>query len=232
MKLKPDILLLTHAHWDHADGADKIRDKFNNIEVMAGEKAIKSLKNSLIFNKPFLDPISGVKSIINVIPLKDGEILDLGGTTLKIFSTPGHSDCSISVLDEKNGVLFVGDSFGNVVSDTFRMGPIMPPEFSEEKFLGSIKKMKSVNFKSVGLSHFGVLKEDLAENFLQVSETKYFEWKDLLLKAWDKNPTDENLTLKIKNYIVDSGLPPQVADFMSKREGKWIIEAFRNSILK
>jgi hypothetical protein len=65
-----------------------------------------------------------------------------------------------------------------------------------------------------------------------VSENKYFEWKDLLLKAWDENPTDENLTLKIKNYLVESGLPPQVADFMSKREGKWIIEAFKNSILK
>ena len=96
--------------------------------------------------------------------------------------------------------------------------------------INSLTEYMSV--RALGLAHFGVLTENLAENFLQVSETKYFEWKDILLKAWDENPTVENLTLKIKNYLVESGLPSQGADFMSKREGKWIIKAFRNSILK
>ncbi|GAC1624790.1 MAG: hypothetical protein PVS2B2_15190 [Candidatus Acidiferrum sp.] len=43
--------------------------------------------------------------------LHDGEKLDLGGRTLEILSTPGHTPDAISLLDRANGLLFTGDTY-------------------------------------------------------------------------------------------------------------------------
>jgi glyoxylase-like metal-dependent hydrolase (beta-lactamase superfamily II) len=43
--------------------------------------------------------------------LTDGATLDLGGRSLQVLHTPGHSPDGISLLDEKSGVLFVADAF-------------------------------------------------------------------------------------------------------------------------
>jgi glyoxylase-like metal-dependent hydrolase (beta-lactamase superfamily II) len=48
--------------------------------------------------------------------LRDGDKIGLGGRTLKVIGTPGHTPDSIALLDEKNGLLFTGD--------TFYLGPI------------------------------------------------------------------------------------------------------------
>ena len=40
-----------------------------------------------------------------------GDKLDLGGRTLEILSTPGHTPDAISLLDRANGILFSGDTY-------------------------------------------------------------------------------------------------------------------------
>ena len=41
----------------------------------------------------------------------DGEKLDLGGRTIEIIATPGHTPDAISLLDRANGLLFTGDTY-------------------------------------------------------------------------------------------------------------------------
>jgi glyoxylase-like metal-dependent hydrolase (beta-lactamase superfamily II) len=41
----------------------------------------------------------------------DGDRLDLGGRTLEILATPGHTPDAICLLDRANGLLFTGDTF-------------------------------------------------------------------------------------------------------------------------
>jgi glyoxylase-like metal-dependent hydrolase (beta-lactamase superfamily II) len=48
--------------------------------------------------------------------LEDNEVLDLGGRQLRVLHTPGHSPDSICLFDERNGLLFGGD--------TINTGPI------------------------------------------------------------------------------------------------------------
>ncbi len=43
--------------------------------------------------------------------LHDGDRLELGGRTLEIVATPGHTPDSISLLDAKNRLLFTGDTY-------------------------------------------------------------------------------------------------------------------------
>jgi glyoxylase-like metal-dependent hydrolase (beta-lactamase superfamily II) len=49
--------------------------------------------------------------------LHDAELLDLGGRALRVIHTPGHSPDSVCYLDERQGLLFAGD--------TVNSGPIL-----------------------------------------------------------------------------------------------------------
>jgi glyoxylase-like metal-dependent hydrolase (beta-lactamase superfamily II) len=67
--------------------------------------------------------------------LKDGDKIDLGDRTLEVISTPGHTPDSIALLDERNGLLFTGD--------TFYLGPIYlyRPETDLDAYVLSVKRL-------------------------------------------------------------------------------------------
>ncbi len=70
--------------------------------------------------------------------IHDHDEIDLGERTLEVISVPGHTPDSIALLDEKNGLLFTGD--------TFYPGPIwlFRPETDLDAYLASVKKLASL----------------------------------------------------------------------------------------
>lgn len=67
--------------------------------------------------------------------LHDGDKITLGGRTLQIVATPGHTPDAISLLDPENGLLFTGD--------TYYAGPIFlyRPETDLDAYVNSLRKM-------------------------------------------------------------------------------------------
>jgi len=70
--------------------------------------------------------------------LHDGDKIDLGGRSLKVIGTPGHTPDAITLLDEKNGLLFTGDSF--------YLGPIYlyRPETDLDAYVASMQKLAAL----------------------------------------------------------------------------------------
>jgi glyoxylase-like metal-dependent hydrolase (beta-lactamase superfamily II) len=70
--------------------------------------------------------------------IHDGDKVDLGGRMLEVIFIPGHTPDSIALLDEKNGLLFTGD--------TFYVGPIwlFRPETDLDAYLASVKKLAAM----------------------------------------------------------------------------------------
>jgi len=70
--------------------------------------------------------------------LHDGDKIDLGGRTLQVIGTPGHTPDAIALLDQKNGLLFTGD--------TFYAGPIYlyRPETDLDVYLASVQKLAAM----------------------------------------------------------------------------------------
>jgi len=101
-------ILLTHSHWDHIDGVNKLRNiiKDVDIEVLASKNAIGNLKEPASINNVFEVKM---KPIDNVIPLKDGDLIDLNGLKLKVINFFGHTMDSIALFDEKNKNIFTGE---------------------------------------------------------------------------------------------------------------------------
>lgn len=70
--------------------------------------------------------------------LHDGDKIDLGGRVLKVIATPGHTPDAIALLDQKNGLLFTGDSF--------YLGPIYlyRPETDLDAYVASMQKLAAL----------------------------------------------------------------------------------------
>jgi glyoxylase-like metal-dependent hydrolase (beta-lactamase superfamily II) len=43
--------------------------------------------------------------------IHDGERIDLGGRTVEVVATPGHTPDAIALFDRANGMLFTGDTY-------------------------------------------------------------------------------------------------------------------------
>ena len=67
--------------------------------------------------------------------IHDGFKVNLGGRTVEVISTPGHTPDAISLFDRENGLLFTGD--------TYYPGPIWlyRPETDMKAYAASVKKL-------------------------------------------------------------------------------------------
>ena len=70
--------------------------------------------------------------------LHDGDTIDLGGRSLKVIATPGHTPDAIALLDAKNELLFTGDSF--------YLGPIYlyRPETDLDAYVASMRTLAAL----------------------------------------------------------------------------------------
>jgi glyoxylase-like metal-dependent hydrolase (beta-lactamase superfamily II) len=59
-----------------------------------------------------------------VVPLEDGQVIDLGDRYLEVIHSPGHSQDGISLLDRENRALFIGDTYCEILYAF--IGPEMP----------------------------------------------------------------------------------------------------------
>jgi glyoxylase-like metal-dependent hydrolase (beta-lactamase superfamily II) len=95
------------------------------------------------FNKTFYLK-EDFESISDVTSLSDGATLDLDGITLRVTHMSGHCKDQISILEEQNKNLFVGDALGiKLTEDTF-IPPIMPPFWDLEGYLKSAEKIGQI----------------------------------------------------------------------------------------
>jgi glyoxylase-like metal-dependent hydrolase (beta-lactamase superfamily II) len=72
------------------------------------------------------------------IPVHDGFKVNLGGRTLEIIATPGHTPDAISLIDRENGLLFTGDTYypGRIW--------IYRPETDLDAYVASVKKLAAL----------------------------------------------------------------------------------------
>lgn len=73
-------VLLTHHHWDHVVGVDKLAKRFGEVPVLAHELAAKELEGKVTET------------------IGDGDEIESGGLRIEVMHTPGHCADHLALL--------------------------------------------------------------------------------------------------------------------------------------
>ncbi|MFX0139606.1 MAG: MBL fold metallo-hydrolase [Candidatus Hodarchaeota archaeon] len=199
-------VVLTHSHWDHAQGTSKLYSlmKDLDVEILASENAVENLKYPEKMIKGFEGfdetyPFDG-----EITPLKEGDIIDINGLELEVLNLFGHTMDSIGIFDRKNKNLFTGCATINRLDQDAFFTPLMPPDFHEEELLKTFNKIRDIRneLNSISLPHFGVWKGKHFEQILEEMEDLYFKVKDSLIEWYEENPSIEVITSKYCNTFM------------------------------
>jgi glyoxylase-like metal-dependent hydrolase (beta-lactamase superfamily II) len=92
--------------------------------------------------------------------VKAGDKIDLGaGIVWHVHDTPGHSACHISLFEEKEDFLAIGDAAGFYVPEK---DVVWPNYFNSlENYCQSIRKLSALPARRAALSHNGVIQGDV-----------------------------------------------------------------------
>lgn len=145
---KPVTVLLTHGHFDHAGGISQFThismhdDDLLVLVESLGEGYLRprlkrfSEETNIPISEEQIDEAVNRPMPASISTVRDGDVIDLGGRSLRIISTPGHTPGSICILDQSSGELFCGDT---VCLEGVLLAA--PGSLSFETYLNSLQKL-------------------------------------------------------------------------------------------
>jgi glyoxylase-like metal-dependent hydrolase (beta-lactamase superfamily II) len=129
---QPEMLFLTHVHWDHCGGTAYLKGAFPGLKIAASEKAAAIMKrpNALALMKdlsasviPEVLRIEGVDTaLVSSEPflpfdidtvLQDGQAIKMGADlTVQVLATPGHTGDHLSYYIPERRILLATEACG------------------------------------------------------------------------------------------------------------------------
>jgi glyoxylase-like metal-dependent hydrolase (beta-lactamase superfamily II) len=144
----PIVVLNSHTHDDHVGG----NWQFDTVYGMDSDFTRKNAQGSREDAQAEITP----DQICGTLPkgfdaktystrpwktsayMHDGDKFDLGGRTLEVIATPGHTPDAISLIDRANGLLFTGDTYYPAPIWLFR------PETDLNAYAASIRRLAAL----------------------------------------------------------------------------------------
>jgi glyoxylase-like metal-dependent hydrolase (beta-lactamase superfamily II) len=144
----PVIVLNSHTHDDHVGG----NWQFDTVYGMDTDFTRKNAQGSRddaqaeitpdqicgTLPKGFDPKMYATKPWKIAAYIHDGEKFDLGGRTIEVIATPGHTPDAISLIDRANGLLFTGDTYYPAPIWLFR------PETDLDAYAASIRRLAAL----------------------------------------------------------------------------------------
>ena len=93
---------------EHYDGPLLVVNTHGHVDHVGGNKEFETV-HAHPADWPAICTLTGMEPA-QLRPLRAGERLELGGRTLEVLETPGHTPGSIALLDRDNRLLFAGDT--------------------------------------------------------------------------------------------------------------------------
>jgi len=127
------LIVSTHGHWDHiGDNAAVAEHTGASIAVHPADR------HRLEDPKPLYAPFEIVPSV-PAVELAEGGEIRFGEIRLRVLHTPGHTEGSVCLLSDDEGLLFSGDTLF-----TGGWGRVDFPGGSPEEMVGSIARLSGL----------------------------------------------------------------------------------------
>jgi glyoxylase-like metal-dependent hydrolase (beta-lactamase superfamily II) len=155
---KPVIVINTHYHWDHIWGNGSLKGCIIISHKLCKEAIESKWDEMMQKNKQYCDG-QVEKYLPNLIFDKE---LYFPEDRIRIIYTPGHTLDSISVIDEEEKVMNVGDNVGDTIDE-------IVPSLNCEKdlYIDTLLKYREVDFDTCVSGHNVVLNQEVIERILR-----------------------------------------------------------------
>ena len=165
---KPLVAIASHSHFDHIGflhlaearyGHEAEASVFATPEPRATQALPYLDGRAVVEGKGVVEPSSILQKPCPLDHfISDGDRIELGGRTLTLFHTPGHSPGSLSVLDDRTGFLFPADLLhdGDIYDDI--------PGADREALLLSHQRLAEVAFTLACPGHGAMLPPQAARD--------------------------------------------------------------------
>lgn len=199
---QPDIILMSHTHYDHVGALPYILKKWPDVIVIGAEKAKKvfesegALKTMKRLGEVARDTFSDSKEPVETAgfridrAVKEGDLIDLGkGQHFVVLKTKGHTDCSLTYVLEPDNILFASESTGVYHGNRDLHTAILK---SYRDTIDSAVNVKPTAQKVIN-PHFGILPEDVTGEYFDLY-VKYAEIeRDFILKHFDEGESFDEI---------------------------------------
>jgi len=172
-----DYIFITHTHYDHVGAFPFFKKEWPQVRLLTSEVGASALlKNtprkvirefSIVASQKYnaaSDIIYNDDMFQADDIVKEKDVIFLGGISVEVIETPGHTRDSLSYFVPELELLIVNETPGVLLPD----GSIYPCYLaSYSDTINSIKKCLGIQYRLLSLSHRGLVREKEANGFFE-----------------------------------------------------------------
>ncbi|MBW2101459.1 MAG: MBL fold metallo-hydrolase [Deltaproteobacteria bacterium] len=174
-------LLILHAHFDHVGIVPLLKKRIPDLEILASARSWELLGEDRVIQtiNEFSRLVARARGRLGAYDeyelewrpgvtgstVKEGDRIELGGVSVRIFETPGHSSCSISAYVPELKALFASDGGGIPYRDTI----ISSGNSNYTRYQESLEKLRDLEVDYACADHYGYIKGEEARSFISDS---------------------------------------------------------------
>ncbi len=106
--ITPQAILLTHGHFDHVWGVERLCAAFPGLKVYEHPED-KDIMERMTSGR-FAEGFNFLHHDFPTLDVADGDILTIAGITFNVIHTPGHSPGSVCYYIKEDNLLLCGDT--------------------------------------------------------------------------------------------------------------------------
>lgn len=238
-------ILILHAHFDHLGVIPWWKRTFPDVEVQASERAWevlgmpKAIDTINEFSRKVTERMGleeGLKAfdhpwrndVVGSVA-REGDRIDLGGMSIRILETPGHSSCSISAYLPERKALFASDGGGIPFKD-FSI-PLGNSNFT--LFEESLGKMKGLEVERLCADHYGFVTGEEATGFIGQTLDAARALRRAMAEALERHggvePAARVLTGELYRRHPDYFMSPEITEGIFRQMIRHVAESTRKS---
>lgn len=152
---KPIIVINTHYHWDHIWGNGSLRNYIIISHKLCREMIESKWKDMMHKNKQYC--YGEVE--MNLPNLLFEKELYFPEDKIRIIYTPGHTIDSVSVIDEEEKVINVGDNIDEIIPSIY---------CEKDLYIDTLLKYRNMDFDTCISGHNVILGKEIIEKILSI----------------------------------------------------------------